>query len=43
MIRLRSTSSGVTVVVPEEKAARLGPEWKPVEAPTPAPRKRNTK
>lgn len=43
MIRLRSTSSGVTVVVPEEKAARLGPEWKPAAAPAPAKPKRSNK
>lgn len=35
MTRLRNENSGVTVVVPEEKAARLGSEWVPVEESTP--------
>ena len=41
MPRLKNTNSGAVVVVPEEKAARLGAEWQPVveHAPTRAKRK----
>ena len=36
MPRLRNISSGAVVTVPDEKAARLGSGWEPVE-PAPAP------
>lgn len=43
MIRLTSIRTGGVLSVDEETAARLGPEWQPVEAPAPkkrpAPRK----
>jgi hypothetical protein len=43
--RLRNVKSGAIVVVPDEKAARLGGEWEPVEVPAPvkAPRKQRAK
>ena len=38
MPRLRNVSSGAVVTVPDEKAARLGSGWEPVEpAPASAP------
>lgn len=50
MVRLRHVLTGAVVSVPDEKAARLGSEWVPVETPTPtdeptkpAPRRRATK
>lgn len=36
MVRLRHETSGVTVVVSEETAARLGREWQPVTDASPA-------
>ena len=39
MVRLRNTASGAVVSVAEEKVARLGSEWVPVEETSPAPRK----
>lgn len=41
MPRLRSTQSGAVVSVTDEKAARLGSEWEPVEKVAPkAPAKK---
>lgn len=39
MVRLRNSVSGAVVSVAEEKVARLGSEWVPVEETPPAPRK----
>lgn len=39
MVRLRNIASGAVVSVAEEKVARLGAEWVPVEESSPAPRK----
>lgn len=39
MVRLRSTATGAIVSVADEKVARLGSEWVPVEETSPAPRK----
>jgi hypothetical protein len=39
MVRLRNTASGAIVSVADEKVARLGDEWVPVEETSPAPRK----
>lgn len=34
MVRLRHNAIGSVVSIPEEKAARMGSEWEPVEEPT---------
>jgi hypothetical protein len=39
MVRLRNSASGAIVSVADEKVARLGSEWVPVEETSPAPRK----
>lgn len=39
MVRLRNSKTGAVVSVAEEKVARLGSEWVPVEETSPAPRK----
>ena len=31
MVRLRNTRTGVIVNIPDEKRARMGQEWEPVE------------
>lgn len=35
MTRYRSNRSGIVINVPPEKAARLGPEWRAVQADPP--------
>lgn len=40
MARIRNTKSGAVVSVSDEKAARMGGEWEPVEAPK-APAKKS--
>ena len=39
MVRLRNSATGAIVSVADEKVARLGSEWVPVEETSPAPRK----
>ena len=43
MVRLRHATSGALVDVPDEKAARLGSEWAPVETAAKAPARRAAK
>lgn len=40
MSRLRNKATGSVVNVSEDKAARLGSEWEPIEAEKPKPRRK---
>ena len=42
-MRLRNVRSAAVVSVPDEKAARLGSEWEPVDEKKPAPKRASKK